>query len=748
MAEQSIGLAAVLDDRQFQEGLKRYTAGIASMEKVTANAAKSISGFGIAAATAFGTMLGNAIPRVLGALKSNIVDAGMSFNAMMEQSTIAFTTILGDGGKAKSLLDDLAKFAAATPFEFPELVDASKKLLAFGFDAKSIIPTMTRLGDISAGLGIPVSELADLYGKARVQGRLFAEDINQLTGRGIPIAQELAGQFGVSEDKVRGLVEAGKVGFPNLEKAFISLTTNGGKFAGLMEAQSQSFNGLMSTLKDNLTQIAGQLTKPIFDRATKWLKTLTDYLGSTSFQSKVKSLTDILGDLADMFDDLLAGNNLHALRQFYDLIEKTFGRDTAQKVYGVLSALGGVKDFIQGQVIPTVRQLSKVFGNLIAGFGEASGDFSDFYSSLSDLMGADIAGLLTDIAVSIRSIVDAFKAGGLGGAVKQFADEIQKAWPTVQAALSTWKDQFWTWLTGKGGAIEQAITQIGAVAKSIADWLAVKWDNTIQPTLIQWKDQFWNWLTNPQNGAIAYVSDKMGELAKQIKDWAESEDTKSKLRDIGKSIAQSILNGTGDQLGDPTAVLPVLRQLDRNLLNLVQSLMSAWGEIGYQIGYGLGEGVRKWLEDPQTWQDLGNWLSNAFRQGVANMLTSGVIDEQVAAMVAAWNAIMAQFHFNMPWDNQTPPQPSTDGGSVPSSFNTNMQYAAGGWVTRTTPALVHAGEYVIPARPTARGGMGSPINIVNNWPDSIAQTDRFQFEQIAERAAYRALTRVMQEAPA
>lgn len=176
-----------------------------------------------------------------------------------EQTKIAFTTFLGSAQKADDLLRDLAGFAAATPFEMPELKDSAQKLLAFGVSADQILPVMRSLGDLAAGTGQPVSELADLYGKMGVQGRLQMEDINQLTGRGIPIIQELAKQFGVSESEVRTLVETGQVAFPNLQQALVDLTGQGGKFGGLMEAQSQSLSGRWSTLKDTIGQGALQI---------------------------------------------------------------------------------------------------------------------------------------------------------------------------------------------------------------------------------------------------------------------------------------------------------------------------------------------------------------------------------------------------------------------------------------------------------------------------------------------------------
>jgi len=172
-----------------------------------------------------------------------------------EQTQVAFTTMLGSGERAQVLLDDIAQFAASTPFELPGIQGAAKSLLGFGTNAEEIIPTLRMLGDVGAGLNIPLGELSEIYGKARTSGVLFAEDVNQLTGRGIPIIKELAKQFGIAESEVKGLVSSGAVGFENLEEAFISMTEEGGQFSGLMEAQSQTLLGQWSNLKDSLTQL-------------------------------------------------------------------------------------------------------------------------------------------------------------------------------------------------------------------------------------------------------------------------------------------------------------------------------------------------------------------------------------------------------------------------------------------------------------------------------------------------------------
>lgn len=183
------------------------------------------------------------------------VGYGVKLAADAEQAFISFKTITGSAELAKSTLADLSKFAASTPFELPELRDAARSLLAFGVSTEKLLPTLTAIGDVSAGISAPIGEIAEVYGKARVQGRLFAEDINQLTGRGIPVIGQLAKQFGVAEEGVRKLVETGQVRFKHLEKAFIALTTGSGKFAGLMAAQSDSLVGVWSTFKDDFKSV-------------------------------------------------------------------------------------------------------------------------------------------------------------------------------------------------------------------------------------------------------------------------------------------------------------------------------------------------------------------------------------------------------------------------------------------------------------------------------------------------------------
>lgn len=168
----------------------------------------------------------------------------------VQQLEVAFRTMLGSVSQADELLQQLVRTAAITPFGLEDVANGAKQLLAYGLEAEKVNETLIRLGDIAAGLSVPLNDLVYLYGTTMAQGRLYTQDLNQFTGRGIPMISELAKQFGVAESKVKELVEAGKVGFPEVQKVIESLTDEGGKFGGLMEEQSKTITGQISNIED------------------------------------------------------------------------------------------------------------------------------------------------------------------------------------------------------------------------------------------------------------------------------------------------------------------------------------------------------------------------------------------------------------------------------------------------------------------------------------------------------------------
>jgi tape measure domain-containing protein len=191
----------------------------------------------------------------------NFVTQVATVRGEFQQLEIAFKTMLGSAAQADALMSQLVKTAATTPFGLTDIAQSAKQLLAYGVEADKVNETLIRLGDIAAGLSIPINDLAYLYGTTMVQGRLYTQDLNQFLGRGIPLIEQLAQQFGVAENQVKALVEEGKVGFPEVEQAIINLTNKGSMFGGLMAAQSQSITGQISNIEDAIDTMFNEIGK-------------------------------------------------------------------------------------------------------------------------------------------------------------------------------------------------------------------------------------------------------------------------------------------------------------------------------------------------------------------------------------------------------------------------------------------------------------------------------------------------------
>lgn len=197
--------------------------------------------------------------------------AAIKLAGNLEQTQLALEVLLGNATKATQIKNEWTQLASSTPFSSSDIDSAGKKLLAFNIEAEKVTDTLRRIGDISAATGSSISDIADIYGKAAVQGRLFAEDINQFQGRGIPVVQSLAKVLGVAETEVRDLVTQGKVGFPELEAAFKNMTDEGGQFSGMMDKLSQSTLGKFSTTMDNAKLALASFGEVMLDSANSVL---------------------------------------------------------------------------------------------------------------------------------------------------------------------------------------------------------------------------------------------------------------------------------------------------------------------------------------------------------------------------------------------------------------------------------------------------------------------------------------------
>ena len=214
-------------------------------------------------------LLGDAFTRVAGLATGvfalsrvqEFVGKLYSVRGEFQQLEISFKTMLGSGQLANELLAQLAQTAASTPFDLQGIASSAKNMLAYGFAADQVNDTIVRLGNVAAGLSQPLGDIVYLYGTLKASGRVTNIDIRQFANRGIPIYEELARVLGKSTSEINNLVSAGKVGFGDIEQAFLNMTNKGGKFYNLMQEQSKSLTGQISNLQDNIDMMFNEIGK-------------------------------------------------------------------------------------------------------------------------------------------------------------------------------------------------------------------------------------------------------------------------------------------------------------------------------------------------------------------------------------------------------------------------------------------------------------------------------------------------------
>lgn len=189
--------------------------------------------------------------------------AGSIFNtrSQFQQLEISFNTMLGSADKSKQLMDELIQTAAHTPFDMSSITGGAKQLLAYGTEAKDVNKTLVQLGDIASGLNIPLGELVYLYGTTVSQGRMFAMDLRQFMGRGVPLAEELGKILHQNTTEVQESVSKGKVTSDIFKEAIANMTQAGGRFGGLMEQQSKTLEGQWSNIGDSIQQAFNEIGK-------------------------------------------------------------------------------------------------------------------------------------------------------------------------------------------------------------------------------------------------------------------------------------------------------------------------------------------------------------------------------------------------------------------------------------------------------------------------------------------------------
>lgn len=291
------------DVTDYTRNLDKATTATEHFDTGIQNAGKrSIGLFGMMASRSM--MLGTAVV----GLAQTAGMMGINTAKANEQSAIGFKVMMGSAEKAKKFMDELMVFSAKTPFELPQLREAASKLLSTGVEAKRIIPIMTVLGDATSAKGYGADAIQRaVYALQQMStaGRATGQDMMQLTQAGIPIWEALATAMGKTIPEIKKLGTQGKISAEDVMSAIESGAGEGlQKVKGMMEEQSGTLQGLMSTFKDTVGQSLGKMMEPAVESIKQALPGLTGMMDNL-LKSIAPTINGVVGSTLKALVDLL-----------------------------------------------------------------------------------------------------------------------------------------------------------------------------------------------------------------------------------------------------------------------------------------------------------------------------------------------------------------------------------------------------------------------------------------------------------
>lgn len=473
--------------------------------------------------------------------------AGIQLNAHMEQAEIGFETMLGSAKAAKDFLADLARFAARTPFEFRGLVSSSQRLLAFGFQAKEILPTLDAVGDAAAALGGGpdlINQIVRALGQIKAKGKPQAEEMLQLAEAGIPSWQILAEMLGVTIPEAMEMVTRGAVDADTAVNALVRGLAV--RYGGMMERQSRTLIGLWSTIRDTIELTLGRATRSLFDGLKELAEVVAEFTASSEFERWAQGVSDALAVAVGWIKDGV---------RWFQLLDDEQRAQITRWALLVPAVLAGVAALgLVASVASVVLRAMMLIGAAIAiatspwVIGTAL--LVAAATALWTAWDQDWGGLRSRIEEWSEKALEAFKSvadwwdkSALGKRIREAWAEVKEIWDSDELTLG-----------------EKTIETAKVVVNALVDVAQIAWEAG--------KDlasRVWEWIKKQLGvevdhevgasraeivlGEIAAVLDALvrlvfgaspDELRTQFKNWVESQDWAAIMAGIGTTVILAV----------------------------------------------------------------------------------------------------------------------------------------------------------------------------------------------------------------
>jgi tape measure domain-containing protein len=275
-----------------------------------------------------------AISKVVDGFKS-LVGGAVDYQKSMEYYTTSFTVMTGSADKASETVKKLADIGAKTPFDMPQLADATSLLMNFGFNADDAVDSMMMLGDISQGSADKLDSISRAYGKMSSAQKVSLEDINMMIDAGFNPLQEISEHTGESMQSLYDRISHGKMSVDEITESMKRSTSEGGKYFHSMDAQSQTLDGRLSTLSDTINSKLGEALQPILQKAAdEWIPNITNAIDNMDMDSVVSVIDDIISCVGDLFGFIMDNGSM--------IISLVAGIGAAMVTWNVASMINGV----------------------------------------------------------------------------------------------------------------------------------------------------------------------------------------------------------------------------------------------------------------------------------------------------------------------------------------------------------------------------------------------------------------------
>lgn len=561
-----------------------------NLDKAQGTASK----FGGVLQTALGFVAGGVITKgldLVGSAIGGIKDAMIGGNAEFERYETQFGVLLGSTDAAKERLAELAKFGASTPFELPELVQADKVLTSFGIHSQDML---TIVGDVAAGTGASFQDMALLMGK--FSAGATGEALARFQELGVATKQELA-KMGIEFDKAGSMITPVADAMPILEQVMKS------KFSGMMDAQSKTFEGMVSNLQDWLGQTGRLIGQPLFEVLKDKLGVLLTFLSSPDVQESITNFAQALatgiGNTIDFISNdvipafTIAWNTIApVIRAVVPVIQQVMGAFSAggkssnelgdtiaelksiwQSLQPVIQAVTNVIKAIVTTVFSAIQRFLEANGDDIKKFLSTTWDsIKDIITTLAKIINATIVPIFNAIANFIKAHGDTIQLyltntwniikgvinialAVITGVLKTFLAVVQGDWQGAWNAIKTMFSAVWDNIkTILNAALGNIKIVLSAAWDAIKDVAASAW-NGIKSNI----ESNWNGIKSNISGAVNSVKTSLADAWSSIRGTTESRwndikgavtdkfnDVKESIRDVISDIKDTLSNAWGD----------------------------------------------------------------------------------------------------------------------------------------------------------------------------------------------------------